>query len=306
MPEHDYAIYDVFTDERLTGNPLAVVFDASDLDKKAMQRIAGEFNLSETAFISPPNAPHHTARVNIFTPKLELPFAGHPTVGSAVALVERGGLTRASGEGAILAIEEEIGMVRCVVSQEEDIAAFAEFDLPRLPGPVGLTITQEIAAACLGLGPHEVGFENHLVSAWSAGVPYVCIPVAGLGAAAKARLDAGLWLENAPRHGGLIASPYVYCRDTVGRDCAFHARMFAPYDGIAEDPATGSAAAAFAAAVMRFDQPVDGPSELWIEQGVEMGRPSRIRVALDVENGRLTGARIGGHAVKVDSGKLVA
>jgi len=306
MPEHDYAIYDVFTDERLTGNPLAVVFDASDLDKKAMQRIAGEFNLSETAFISPPNAPHHTARVNIFTPKLELPFAGHPTVGSAVALVERGGLTRASGEGAILAIEEEIGMVRCVVSQEEDIAAFAEFDLPRLPGPVGLTITQEIAAACLGLGPHEVGFENHLVSAWSAGVPYVCIPVAGLGAAAKARLDAGLWLENAPRHGGLIASPYVYCRDTVGRDCAFHARMFAPYDGIAEDPATGSAAAAFAAAVMRFDQPVDGPSELWIEQGVEMGRPSRIRVALDVENGRLTGARIGGHAVKVASGKLVA
>lgn len=306
MPEHDYAVYDVFTHERLAGNPLAVVFDAADLDKKAMQRIAGEFNLSETAFVSAPNAPHHSAHVDIFTPRLELPFAGHPTVGTAVALAERGGLVPDSGEGAILALEEEIGMVRCVVSQEKGVAAFAEFDLPRLPEPIDLTITQEIAAACLGLGPHEVGFENHLVSAWSAGVPYVCIPVAGLGAAAKARLDAGLWLENAPRHGGLIASPYVYCRDTVGRDCAFHARMFAPYDGIAEDPATGSAAAAFAAAVMRFDQPVDGPSELWIEQGVEMGRPSRIRVALDVENGRLTGARIGGHAVKVASGKLVA
>ena len=306
MPEHDYAIYDVFTDERLTGNPLAVVFDAADLDKKAMQRIAGEFNLSETAFVSTPGAPHHTAHVNIFTPKLELPFAGHPTVGTAVAIVERGGLASDTGEGAILALEEEIGMVRCVVSQEKDGAAFAEFDLPRLPEPISLTITQEIAAACLGLGPHEVGFENHVVSAWSAGVPYVCIPVAGLNAAAKATLDASLWLKNAPRHGGLIASPYVYCRDTVSRDCAFHARMFAPYDGIAEDPATGSAAAAFAGAAMRFDRPVDGPSEIWIEQGVEMGRPSRIRLALDVGNGSLDGARIGGHAVKIATGKLMA
>jgi trans-2,3-dihydro-3-hydroxyanthranilate isomerase len=306
MPEHDYAVYDVFTDERLTGNPLAVVFDAADLDRGAMQRIAGEFNLSETAFVSAPNAPHHTARVNIFTPKLELPFAGHPTVGTAVALAERVRLAPDTGEGAILALEEKIGMVRCVVSQERGGAAFAEFDLPRLPQPISLTITQEIAAACLGLGPHEVGFENHVVSAWSAGVPYVCIPVAGLGAAAKANLDASLWLKNAPRHGDLIASPYVYCRDTISRDCAFHARMFAPYDGIVEDPATGSAAAAFAGAVRRFDQPVDGPSEIWIEQGIEMGRPSRIRLALDIESGALSGARIGGHAVRIAAGKLMS
>ena len=306
MPEHDYAIYDVFTDEGLAGNPLAVVFDAADLDVKQMQRIAGEFNLSETAFLSAPAAPHHTARVNIFTPKLELPFAGHPTVGSAIALAERRGLAPDSDEGAILALEEQIGMVRCVVSKEKGRAAFAEFDLPRLPEPLGLAVTPEIAAACLGLGPHEVGFENHVMSAWSAGVPYVCVPVAGLAAAAKAALDAGLWLKSAPRQGGLIAAPYVYCRDTVSEDCAFHARMFAPHDGIVEDPATGSAAAAFAGPVMRFDRPVAGPSQIWIEQGVEMGRPSRIRLGLDVENGALSGARIGGHAVKIAAGRLMA
>jgi trans-2,3-dihydro-3-hydroxyanthranilate isomerase len=306
MPEHDYAIYDVFTDRGMAGNPLAVVFAADDLGEDAMQRIAGEFNLSETAFVSAPKLPHHTARLNIFTPKIELPFAGHPTVGTAVALAERKKLMPDSGEGAILAVEEKIGMIRCVVSREKNMAAFAEFDLPHLPEQVNFTILPEVAAASLGLGPHEIGFENHVLSAWSAGVPYVCVPVRGLDAAARANLDAGLWLKSAPRQGGLIAAPYVYCRDTVNRNCAFHARMFAPHDGIIEDPATGSAAAAFAGAVMRFDKPVDGPSQLWIEQGVEMGRPSRIRLALDVGNGRLAGARIGGHAVKIATGTLLA
>jgi len=117
-------------------------------------------------------------------------------------------------------------------------------------------------------------------------------------------MDIPLWLDLAPRQGHMVAAPYVYCRDTVSHDCQFHTRMFAPHEGIVEDPATGSAAAAFAGQVMQFDRPLDGRHQLWIEQGVEMGRPSRIRLEIDVEDGVAAGARIGGHAVKVAEGRL--
>lgn len=304
MAKRDYMIYDVFTDRALAGNPLAVVLDADGLDTAAMQRIAGEFNLSETVFLLPAEVPHHTARLRIFTPRLELPFAGHPTVGTAVALAERPGFAAAEGESAILILEEKVGPVRCAVSRGK-AAAFAEFDLPRRPEPVASTLLPEVAAAALGLGPHEIGFENHVVSSWSAGVPYVTVPVRGLKAAGKATLNADLWLREAPSIGGIAAAPYVYCRETVNHDCAFHARMFAPHDGIPEDPATGSAAAAFAGAVMRFDRPGSGSTQLWIEQGVEMGRPSRIRLEIDVENGAIQAARVGGHTVRVAAGTLL-
>ena len=112
-------------------------------------------------------------------------------------------------------------------------------------------------------------------------------------------------MKAAPTAGDLVAAPYVYCRETVNQDCAFHARMFAPHDGIPEDPATGSAAAAFSGAVMRFDAPVDGTHRIWIEQGLEMGRPSRIRLEMEVEGGEPVSGRIGGHAVRVAEGVLL-
>ena len=118
------------------------------------------------------------------------------------------------------------------------------------------------------------------------------------------RVDSAQWLALAPRLAGAIGDPYVYTRDTVNHDCDFHVRMFAPYSGIAEDPATGSAAAAFSGAILKYDQPVDGPVQLWLEQGVEMGRPSRIRLEIDVDGQKAKAARIGGHAVKVAEGKL--
>lgn len=303
MAKRDYHIYDVFTDRALAGNPLAVVFDADDLDSAAMQRIAGEFNLSETVFVLPPASPHHTAALRIFTPRIELPFAGHPTVGAAIALARERSLL--GEEDALLVLEERIGAVRCAVSGGGE-ADFAEFDLPRLPEPITAELQPEMIAAALRLPPHELGFENHKVAAWTAGVPYVAVPVRDLSAAAKAAMDVGLWLEAVPRIGGIVPSPYVYCRETVNHDCAFHARMFAPHDGIPEDPATGSAAAAFAGQVMAFDRPVDGALELWIEQGVEMGRPSRIRLGLEIRRSRLAAARIGGHAVKIAEGRLFA
>ncbi|TIQ80807.1 MAG: PhzF family phenazine biosynthesis protein, partial [Mesorhizobium sp.] len=143
------------------------------------------------------------------------------------------------------------------------------------------------------------------VSFWSAGVPYVTIPVADLEAAARIRLDNQAWSELAPRKSDwALASPYVYCRETVNHDSAFHVRMIVPGNPSYEDPATGSAAAAFAGAIMHYDGPREGVSQLWIEQGLEMGRPSRIRLELNVEGGKLAAARIGGHAVKVADGKL--
>lgn len=301
MTARRYRIYDVFSRDRLAGNPLAVVLDGEGLDASIMQRIAGEFNLSETTFVQPADGTMHSARVRIFTPRIELPFAGHPTIGTAVALAEAD--APGTGQTSILVLEEEVGSVRCAVTTgEED--AFAEFDLPRLPEETGFAAEPEAVAAALGLSHHEIGFENHTISAWSAGVPYVCVPVANLEAAAKVRLDPALWRALAPEECGVAGDPYVYCRETVNHDCAFHARMFAPDAGIAEDPATGSAAAAFAGAIMRFDEPVDGSHGMWIEQGIEMGRPSRMRLEFDVGDGRIESARIGGHAVLAAEGFL--
>ncbi len=300
MKSRQYFVYDVFADRALTGNPLAVVTDAEGLDTERMQAIAREFNLSETVFVLSAENPVHAASIRIFMPKGELPFAGHPTVGTAVALAER---VNDNGAAGILVLEEKVGPVRCVVTRGAG-ATFAEFDLPKLPARIDVQVDSAAVAAALGLAPHEIGFENHRLGVWSAGVPYVTVPVAGLSEAGRAAVDTAMWLDLAPRVGGSVPAPYVYCRETVGHDCAFHARMFSPWDGIPEDPATGSAAAAFAGAIHHFDRPVDGQQRFWIEQGVEMGRPSRIRLEIDVASGGLTHARIGGHAVKIAEGVL--
>jgi len=296
-----YQIWDVFTGEALAGNPLAVVLDAEGLDTDGMLRIANEFNLSETTFILPPADAKHRANVRIFTPFYEMPFAGHPTVGSAIAIASADGVS-----DGIFVIEEKVGLVRCVVSTTDSVA-FAEFTLPKLPEPAPFAISNEASAAALGLPPSEIGFENHTVTAWSAGVPYITVPVRNLAAAGKAKLDTAAWLELT---GGLTEArapaAYVYCRESTFHDSAFHARMFAGHVGLVEDPATGSAAAAFAGAVAHFDTPVDGTHSFWIEQGIEMGRPSRIRLSLDVDHGALSGARIGGNAVRVAEGVIFA
>lgn len=303
MRQRDYLIYDVFTDRAGAGNPLAVVLDAEGLDAKAMQRIAADFNFSETTFVTPAGDPAHTARVRIFTPHYEMPFAGHPTVGTAIALAESAGGDAAGAE--ILVLEENIGPVRCAVTRAE-AAPFAEFDLPRLPERLALEVDAAAVGAALGLDPQDIGFENHRIGLWSAGVPYVAVPVSGLEAAARARIDSAAWTQLAPARGDAIAAcAYVYCRQAVNSGASFHARMLMP-EAPHEDPATGSAAAAFAGAIAAFDRPLDGPLQLWIEQGVEMGRPSAIRLSMELAGGELAAARIGGHAVKASGGRLTA
>lgn len=296
-----YEIFDVFAEKALDGNPLAIVHDAEGLDDAAMQAIAREFNLSETVFIRPPNNPAHAAAVRIFTPDYELPFAGHPTVGAAISLVIR----RNTGQDSdrLITLEEKVGIVRCGVSLGDN-KAFAEFDLPQLPEKIKLRIEKEEAAAAVGLGTHEIGFENHIPAIWSAGTPYLLVPVYNLVACAKISIDPVYVSESLPHIDGRPLPIYVYSRDTILFDSSYHARMFVSGANVYEDPATGSAAAALAGAIHAFDRPVEGSSQWWIEQGIEMGRPSRIRLELDVSNQKLAGARIGGSAVKIAEGRL--
>lgn len=299
MRHRQYMVYDVFTEQRLTGNPLGIVFDCDDLDTGAMQAIAREFNLSETVFVLPPDNPLHRARIRIFTPSYEMPFAGHPTVGSAVALAE---LSTDTGGAGMFVLEENIGPIRCAVTKGSR-AAFAEFDLAQLPENLPLSTDPAALAVALGLDPQEIGFENHRPGLWSAGVPYVTVPVANAEALARISFDNQAWLNLAPvRPNGAVACAYVYCRGTGGAD--FQARMFVAGNPSYEDPATGSAAAAFAGVIHHYDAPVDGLSRYWIGQGAEMGRPSRIRLEIDMRGGAMSKARIGGHAVKVAEGTL--
>ncbi|KGF68609.1 phenazine biosynthesis protein PhzF [Hoeflea sp. BAL378] len=303
----DYAIYDVFTGTALEGNPLAVVFDADHLDGARMQAIAREFNLSETVFALRPESPGHTARLRIFTTVRELPFAGHPTVGAAVALADRrlAGSVPANGIDMVKMLEEPIGPVRCAVRIRPGAAGFAEFDLPRLSRELEAEIEPADIGAALGLDPQDIGFENHRVSLWSAGVPFVLVPVHDMAAAARAECIAAEWERIAPMGDGQLAYAYVYCRGGVNHAASFHARMFAPGEGVIEDPATGSAAAALSGAIHHFDGLLEGNHPLVIEQGVEMGRPSLIHLHIDCTAQEISHVRIGGEAVRIATGTLL-
>ena len=291
---------DVFTSERFGGNGLAVVLGADALDGPRMQKVAREFNLSETVFVLKPQNPAHSARVRIFTPTAEIPFAGHPTVGTAALLAELRAPGLGNSRDAIVILEETIGPVRVGVRLWPGQAAYAEFDAPKLPEEIGAVGDSDAISAAVGLIPSELGFENHKPTRFSAGLAYTFIPVRSREAIARARAVIGRWDQAFGADGGV----YVYCRETVHNTSQFHARMFAPGMGVMEDPATGSAAAAFAAVIQRFDAPPDGEHRFVIEQGYEMGRPSLINLSLVIAGAKLQTARIGGHAVRVADGEI--
>ncbi len=299
-----YAVYDVFTNRRLAGNPLAVIFDSQDLSDDAMQSIAREMNLSETVFVTPAAAGNHTARIRIFTPAKELPFAGHPTVGSAVALAEREHHAAAGDIDVVSVLEEEVGPVRCAVRIRRNEATFAEFDLPRPPVNIDIPLDRQGIADALTVKAGDMAFENHALSIWTAGVPFLLIPLRNLSIVQNLEFESTLWERVAPFVDGSLASAYVYCRGGVNHSAKFHARMFSPDMRIWEDPATGAAVAALAGAIQTFDALPDGHHPIVVEQGVEIGRPSFIHLHIDSAEGRIARARIGGHAVKVAEGVL--
>ncbi|MBR3194438.1 PhzF family phenazine biosynthesis protein [Bosea sp. (in: a-proteobacteria)] len=295
-----FVTLDVFTTRPHAGNPLAVVLDSEGLDSAAMQAIAREFNLSETVFVAPPANPAHRAAIRIFTPGQELPFAGHPTVGTAVLLALR---DAAEGQAADrLVLEEKVGLVPCAITLGNARSARATFTLPKLPEQIAQPIADVALAEALGLEAADLGFEDHRPSAFSAGVAYTMVPASGREAIAKARVAGTFAQVMAAAPNG---NAFVYCRETEEAGHHYHARMFWPEAGVTEDPATGSAVAAFAGAIMAFDRPGDGTHRFVIEQGYEMGRPSQIELTLTVAGGALASATIGGAAVVMSEGVLL-
>lgn len=294
-----FVTLDVFTHRRFAGNQLAVVLDAEELDDEAMQSIAREFNLAETVFVQPPQNPENRARLRIFTPTVEHPFAGHPTIGTAVLLTRLDG-----GSARKFVLEEGIGPVACRTETIDGERGRAWFDLGRWPEELEAAADTQGMALALGLTPDDIGFEMFRPALWSAGISFSFVPVRDLDAIRRCRPDLERWDAAFERHGR--SSAYVFCRETVESGSAFHARMFAPRFGIYEDAATGSAAAAFAGILCRFAPPSDGAHEIVIEQGYEIGRPSLITLAVTMQNRELVGAAIGGDAVVVTEGTIDA
>jgi trans-2,3-dihydro-3-hydroxyanthranilate isomerase len=293
-----YVTLDVFTLKRFSGNPLAVVFDSEGLDTATMQTIAHEFNYPETVFVLQPESASHRAALRIFTPANELPFAGHPTVGAAVALARASG-----GAKQAFVVEEKVGPVQCDVTSRDADSGEATFVLPQLPAQVGDAPEAAAMAAALGLVPSDIGGDLK-AGRWSAGVPFVFVPVKSLAAMAKARPDAARFEEVFGADGP--GKAYLVCPEAAERGHDFHARMFAPEMGIAEDPATGSAVAAFGGLLAAQAGLKDGAHRFRIEQGYEMGRPSQIDLTLTVAAGHLTRGTIGGGVVVTCEGTIEA
>ncbi len=283
-------LIDVFTERPFGGNPLAVFPDAGDLDPAWMPRIAAELNLSETAFVLPPAEPRHHRRVRIFTPRMELPFAGHPTIGTAILLAD---LEGRAGESDMV-LEEAAGPVPVRVCRGGGRPSFARLELA---GPFEIRPSAPSAALArvVGLAPDDLD-AGEPARAASAGVPFTLIPVRDRAALARARLDPAAWADTLADHWA--PHVYLYTRG-AGTGADLRVRMFAPAMGIAEDPATGAGAAALAVALA-----VDGSGRWVIEQGIEMGRPSRIELEADAGPGGVERVRLGGSAARVSSGEM--
>ncbi|WP_068314780.1 PhzF family phenazine biosynthesis protein [Polycladidibacter hongkongensis] len=297
-----YSLLDVFSDKPLSGNPLAVVHDAQGLSDKQMQAIAAEFNLSETVFVLPPEDLHHTAALRIFTPYEELEFAGHPTVGTAAILASRQLQGQDTALASMITLEEKIGIIRCGVRRLENGSLHAEFDLPKLPKPAHQIGSKQDIAAALGIDPLLITFENHVPTSFNAGLNFVYVPLRNAQALQSLAPHMALW----DRAFGHVShnNAFIYTRETLHADAAFQARMLYKGDQIREDAATGSAVAAFAGVIARFDRPLNGTHSFSIEQGLQMGRPSRIDLEMQMQDGKIENARIGGCAAIIASGEL--
>ena len=293
---------DVFTDRAFQGNPLAVVADATGLSTEQMQRIAREFNISETTFVLPPESQDHTFRLRIFTPACELPFAGHPTVGSAFALAAAGRVPL-KGDSARVIFGENVGPVPVDIRGVDGRPTFSQLTAARLPEWGPAPPPSEALAAMLGLDPSDVlDDERDEPQSLSCGTPFLFVPLKSIDAVRRARVSWEWW--NQTLNSYWTQEVFLFSYETEGQGAALHARMFAPVLGIGEDPATGSAAAALAGYLARRERLTSGSARWIIEQGFEMGRPSRIELEADAANGKLTAVRVGGQSVVVSEGHL--
>ena len=289
-----YAFYtlDVFTDRIFGGNPLAVFPSGLGLETEQMQAVARELNLSETVFVLPPEEPDHTRRLRIFTPGTELPFAGHPTIGTAHLLAAIGEIPLDGAETYIV-LEEGVGPVAVTIQASSGRPTLAQLSAARRP-------VDDIAEV-LSLGTDDIMFEPPPIAV-SCGVPFLFVMLRNVDALARAQIRHAVW-ERALAH---YWAPHIYLLASTDGDSGttYRARMFAPAMGITEDPATGAAATALPGYLAPLQVKPYGTLRWTVHQGVEMGRPSRLEVEADLADGKVIAVRVSGSSVLVSHGEM--
>jgi trans-2,3-dihydro-3-hydroxyanthranilate isomerase len=296
-----YSFYtlDVFTDKIFGGNPLAVFPEAEGLSPAQMQKVAAEINYSETVFVFPPTTPQADYRLRIFTPTTELPFAGHPTIGTAFLLGHLGKIPLNS-DSTVIVLEEGIGPVAVTLYSEQGQIDKTELSVAQLPQAVPEVPSVEILAQILSLSPEQIRQGQDRPQGYSCGLAFIFVPLVNYSALAQAQLQRHDWETGLQSQAANCL--YLFTDEAPGHpEANFQTRMFAPGLGIAEDPATGSAVAAFAGYLsQRFPQP---GSFFWrIIQGVEMGRPSTLDLTLEQNDQGLQTVKVAGRSVLVSHG----
>ena len=296
--KYHYYTCDVFTQTRFGGNPLAVLPNADGLSDHQMQQITREFNYSETAFVFPPEI-GHTRKVRIFTPAREVPFAGHPNVGTAFVLATIGELgdVRSLSE---ITFEEKAGLVPISLRTLNGKVTACELRAPE-PVSFGQTVSASLIASALSLAQEDILTGAHEPQVVSVGLPFVVTELANRSALERCRANTeGFANILGVLKGGARASVYLYVRTTEEVDV--RARMFAPLSGVLEDPATGSATCAVVGLLTHLNKQESGEFTYHLAQGVEMGRPSALRGRAEKSNGTVTATWVGGSCVMVSEG----
>jgi len=293
----DYTLLDVFTDVPFGGNPLAVFLDGRDIADALMQRLTRELNLSETTFVLPPTVQGATHQVRIFTPGAEVPFAGHPTVGTAVILAMR---EQPDADVVEFVFQEKVGLVP-VRAVRDGHAWRAELTTAQVPARRAAPDVTVLADA-LCLAPEDIELGGAAPAVWSCGLPFTFVRVTSLEALGRCALRTEAWLRHP--HAQVAPMLYPYTLDTGSTAVQVRSRMFAPDIGVPEDPATGSAASALAGALHAAAAQADGTRTVVIHQGVEMGRPSELQLTTTVKAGIITQVRVAGAAVRMGEGRF--
>ncbi len=299
---YDFVTLDVFTDRMFGGNPLAVLPDARGLATKQMQAIAREFNYSETTFVLPPEDENNTRKVRIFTPMAEIPFAGHPNVGTAVALARLDVLGEVIADQRIL-FEEGAGVVSLTLRGNGGKIDAAEFIAPVI-NRFEDKVPVEEAAAALGLAPDVVVSKHHVPCVVSSGVRFLYVELRDLEALSASEAAPGPVTRISVGRGLDGVFPYVRFDEDSTNGVDVRARMYAPVHGIMEDPASGSANAGLANLLASLSEEKDATLQWSVAQGIEMRRPSRLRVTAERRRGEIVEVRVAGSAVVACRGQI--
>ena len=296
--KHQFFTLDVFAEQKFEGNQLAVIPNAESLDTKQMQKIAQEFNYSETVFITQGNS-ENTWNLRIFTPASEIDFAGHPNIGAAMLLAYLGEIT--DKEKAEIIFKERIGNVPITVYFEHSRPVYAELSVAKLPQEGPAPPTREQIAQAVSLESSDIDLK-HQPKAFSCGLPFLFVPIVSLSKLKKASINHEKWKKYLSSYWA--PQLFLFTPEMERPTSDFHARMFAPALGIPEDPATGSAVAAMSGYLAKLEKYQDDSFSFVIEQGFEMGRPSILELSFTSSLGEVNKVEVKGKAIVVSQGEI--